>query len=202
MSALWTRDAAVAATGGASPRDWAATGVSIDTRTLQPGDLFVALTAARDGHDFVAEALRKGAAAALVTHRPEGVADDAPLLVVADVLDGLAALGRAARARFAGRVVAVTGSVGKTGTKEMLRAALGAQGRVHAAEKSYNNHWGVPLTLARMAPDADYAVLEIGMNAPGEIAPLARLARPHVAMITTVAAVHLAAFGNLGGIAR
>ena len=202
MSALWTRDAAVAATGGESAADWAAGGVSIDTRSLQPGDLFVALTAARDGHDFVAEALRRGAAAALVARRPEGVAEDAPLLVVPDVLDGLRALATAARARFAGRVVAVTGSVGKTGTKEMLRLALGAQGRVHAAEKSYNNHWGVPLTLARMAPDADYAVLEIGMNAPGEIAPLARLARPHVAMVTTVAAVHLAPFGSLAGIAR
>lgn len=199
---LWTRDAAVAATGGASPRDWTATGVSIDSRSIQPGDLFVALTAARDGHDFVADALARGAAAALVSRVPEGVPADAPLLVVADVLDGLVALGRAARARFRGRVVAVTGSVGKTGTKEMLRVALGAQGSVHAAEKSFNNHWGVPLTLARMAPGADFAVFEIGMNAPGEIAPLARLARPHVAVVTTVEAVHLAAFRDLAGIAR
>ena len=128
VSGLWTRDAAVAATGGASARDWTATGVSIDTRSLAPGDLFVALTAARDGHDFVAEALAKGAAAALVARRPEGVAADAPLLVVPEVLEGLRALGRAARARFAGRVVAVTGSVGKTGTKEMFRSALGALG--------------------------------------------------------------------------
>lgn len=199
---LWTRDAAVAATGGARGVDWRATGVSIDTRTLLPGDLFVALTAARDGHDFVAEALARGAAAALVSRVPEGVASDAPLLVVADVLEGLRALATAARARFRGRVVAVTGSVGKTGTKEMLRAALGAQGRVHAADKSFNNHWGVPLTLARLAEDRDYAVIEIGMNAPGEIEPLARLAGPHVAMVTTVAAVHLAAFENLDGIAR
>ena len=112
------------------------------------------------------------------------------------------ALGRAARARFAGRVVAVTGSVGKTGTKEMFRAALGALGSVHAAEKSFNNHWGVPLTLARMPADRDYAVIEIGMNAPGEIAPLARLARPHLAMVTTVEAVHMAAFRDISGIAR
>lgn len=202
MSPLWTRDAAVSATGGASPRDWIATGVSIDTRSIVPGDLFVALTAARDGHDFVSEALARGAAAALVSRVPEGVPPDAPLLVVDDVLDGLRALGRAARARFRGRVVAVTGSVGKTGTKEMLRIALGAQGSVHAAEKSFNNHWGVPLTLARMAPDLDFAVFEIGMNAPGEIAPLARLIRPHVAIITTVEAVHLAAFRNIAGIAR
>jgi UDP-N-acetylmuramoyl-tripeptide--D-alanyl-D-alanine ligase len=179
-----------------------ASGVSIDTRTLARGDLFVALTAARDAHDFVADALAKGAAAALVSRRPEGVAEDAPLLVVPDVLDGLRALAVAARSRFGGRVVAVTGSVGKTGTKEMFRAALGAQGSVHAAEKSFNNHWGVPLTLARLAPDRDFAVVEIGMNAPGEIAPLARLARPHVAMITTVEAVHMAAFRDLRGIAR
>ncbi len=202
MSLLWTRDAAVAATGGESPRDWAASGVSIDTRSLAPGDLFVALTAARDGHDFVAEALARGAAAALVSRRPEGVAADAPLLVVPEVLDGLRALGRAARARFAGRVLAVTGSVGKTGTKEMFRAALGGLGTVHAAEKSFNNHWGVPLTLARMPADRDFAVIEIGMNAPGEIEPLARLARPHLAMITTVEAVHMAAFRDIGGIAR
>ncbi len=199
---LWTRDAAVAATGGAGARDWRASGVSIDTRSLAPGDLFVALSAARDGHDFVGEALARGAAAALVARRPEGVAADAPLLVVRDVLEALRALGAAARARFGGRLVAVTGSVGKTGSKEMLRTALAAQGRVHAAEKSFNNHWGVPLTLARMPADCDYAVIEIGMNAPGEIAPLARLARPDVAMITTVEAVHLAAFGDVGGIAR
>ena len=143
-----------------------------------------------------------GAAAALVSRVPEGVAADAPLLLVADVLDGLRALATAARERFRGRVVAVTGSVGKTGTKEMLRTALAAQGRVHAAEKSFNNHWGVPLTLARLPADADFAVLEIGMSAPGEIAPLARLARPHVAMITTVEAVHLAAFRDVRGIAR
>jgi UDP-N-acetylmuramoyl-tripeptide--D-alanyl-D-alanine ligase len=199
---LWTRDAAVAATGGASPYDWAATGVSIDTRTLAPGDLFVALTAARDGHDFVAEALARGATAALVSRRPEDVPADAPLLVVPDVLAALQGLARAARARFRGKLVAVTGSVGKTGTKEMLRTALGALGSVHAAEKSYNNHWGVPLTLARMAPDRDFAIVEIGMNAPGEIAPLARLAKPHVAIVTTVEAVHLAAFRDLAGIAR
>lgn len=199
---LWTRDAAVAATGGLAPVDFAATGVSIDTRTLRRGDLFVALAAARDGHDFVADALARGAAAALVSRRPEGVAADAPLLMVDDVLEGLRGLARAARARFTGRLVAVTGSVGKTGTKEMLRTVLAAQGSVHAAEKSFNNHWGVPLTLARLPAATDFAVLEIGMNAPGEIAPLAALARPHVAMVTTVEAVHLAAFRDIAGIAR
>jgi UDP-N-acetylmuramoyl-tripeptide--D-alanyl-D-alanine ligase len=199
---LWTSHEAAAATGGRATQDWQANGVSIDTRTIRPGDLFVALKAARDGHDFVAQALEKGAAAALVSRIPEGVAADAPLLVVDDVQAGLEALGRAARARFSGRVVAVTGSVGKTSTKEMLRTVLGAQGTVHAAEKSYNNHWGVPLTLARMPKDADFAVIEIGMNNPGEIAPLARMARPHVALVTIVAPAHLAAFESLEGIAR
>lgn len=200
--ALWTSKEAVAATGGKALAPWVASGVSIDTRTIVPGDLFVALKAARDGHDFVAQALANGAAAALVSHIPEGVAPDAPLLLVDDVLAALGALGAAARARLRGRVVAVTGSVGKTSTKEMLRVALAGQGTVHAAEASYNNHWGVPLTLARMPADSDFAVIEIGMNHPGEIAPLARLARPHVAMITTVAAAHIEAFDDIDGIAR
>ncbi|MDP2086533.1 MAG: UDP-N-acetylmuramoyl-tripeptide--D-alanyl-D-alanine ligase [Gemmobacter sp.] len=198
---LWTSEAAAAATGGRVTAPWVADGVSIDTRTLRRGDLFVALTAARDGHDFVAQALEKGAAAALVSRIPDGVAPDAPLLVVPDVLAALEALGRAGRARTGARVVGVTGSVGKTSTKEMLRVILAGQGRVHASEASYNNHWGVPLTLARMPPDTDYAVIEIGMNHPGEIAPLARMARPHVALITTIAAAHLEAFGSLDGIA-
>lgn len=202
MTALWTSAAAVAATGGQTPCDWQAHGVSIDTRTLQPGDLFVALKDVRDGHDFVAQALTKGAAAALVSRVPEGVAPDAPLLIVPDVLKGLEALGRAARARTAARVIGVTGSVGKTSTKEMLRAMLAGQGRVHAAEASYNNHWGVPLTLARMPADTDLAVIEIGMNHPGEIAPLARMADLDVAIITTVAPAHLFSFESIEGIAR
>ena len=202
MTPLWTAADAVAATGGQSTADWQAMGVSIDTRTIQPGDLFVALKAARDGHEFVAAALAKGAAAALVSHRPEGVAADAPLLIVPDVLRGLEDLGRAARARTSARVVAVTGSVGKTSTKEMLRCVLSGQGRTHAAEASYNNHWGVPLTLARMPADTEYAVIEIGMNHPGEIAPLAQMPRPHVGMVTIVAAAHLEAFENLDGIAH
>jgi UDP-N-acetylmuramoyl-tripeptide--D-alanyl-D-alanine ligase len=200
--ALWTSAEAVAATQGTSTADWQANGVSIDTRTLVAGDLFVALKDARDGHDFVAQALQKGAAAALVSRRPEGLAADAPLLVVDDVLKALERLGTAARARTRARVVGITGSVGKTSTKEMLRAILAGQGRVHAAEASYNNHWGVPLTLARLPADADFAVIEIGMNHPGEIAPLSRMARPDVIMITTVAAAHLEAFSSLEGIAH
>lgn len=199
---LWTSDDAAAATGGRVTAAWTASGVSIDTRTITPGDLFVALQADRDGHDFVAQALAKGAAAALVSRIPDGVASDAPLLVVPDVLRGLEDLGRAGRARMTGRVIAITGSVGKTSTKEMARTALAGQGVIHAAEASYNNHWGVPLTLARMPAATDFAIIEIGMNHPGEIAPLSRMARPHVALITTVAAAHLEAFGAIEGIAR
>lgn len=199
---LWTSEAAAEATGGRNTREWQAEGVSIDTRTLQPGDLFVALKDVRDGHDFVAQALEKGAAAALVSRVPDGLAENAPLLVVDDVLPALERLGRAARARTRAKVVAVTGSVGKTSTKEMLRDVLSRQGRTHAAEASYNNHWGVPLTLARMPEDTEFAVIEIGMSNPGEIAPLSKMARPHVAIITTVAAAHLEAFENLAGIAR
>lgn len=198
---LWTAAEAQAATGGRAKGDWAATGVSIDTRTLEPGDLFVALKDVRDGHEFVAQALEKGAAAALVSRHPEGVPAEAPLLMVGDVLEGLQALGRAGRARMAGKVVGVTGSVGKTSTKEMLLAMLADQCRAHASVASYNNHWGVPLTLARMPRDTDAAVIEIGMNHPGEIAPLSRLAAPHVALVTTVAAAHLAAFEDISGIA-
>ena len=198
---LWTANEAAAATGGRAQGDWTVEGVSIDTRTIQAGDLFVALKDVRDGHDFVAMALDKGAGAALVSHVPQGVAQDAPLLLVEDVLTALEALGAAARARTDAKVVAVTGSVGKTSTKEMLLAMLSDQGRTHASVASYNNHWGVPLTLARMPADTEYAVIEIGMNHPGEIEPLARLARPHVAMVTTVAAAHLEAFDDVAGIA-
>ena len=202
MSVLWTAAEAAEATGGQTTADWQAAGGSIDSRTVAPGDLFVALKDARDGHAFVADALAKGASAALVSRVPAGVARDAPLLVVDDVQRGLERLGAAGRARTGARVIAITGSVGKTSTKEMLRAALTGQGRVHAAEASYNNHWGVPLTLARMPADTDFALIEIGMNHPGEIAPLSRLARPHVVMVTIVAAAHLEAFDSLDGIAR
>ena len=199
---LWTAADAAKATSGRATTDWVANGISIDTRTLQPGDLFVALKAARDGHDFVAQALANGAGAALVSHIPNDVPDGAPLLLVDDVQAALEALGQAARARTAARVVGVTGSVGKTSTKEMLVSILETQGKTHASVASYNNHWGVPLTLARMPRDTEFAVIEIGMNHPGEIAPLARQAQPHVALVTTVAAVHLEAFDSVAGIAR
>lgn len=197
---LWSHAQAEAATGGRATAPFEATGIAIDSRQLQPGDLFVALSAARDGHDFVADALARGAAAAMVSRIPQGVSG--PCLVVPDVLAGLTALGAAGRARARARVVAVTGSVGKTSTKEMLREMLAEFGTVHAAEASFNNQWGVPVTLARLPAEADFAVVEIGMNHAGEILPLARLTRPHVALITAIAPAHIEHLGSLDAIAR
>ena len=199
---LWTSFDAAVATGGKTSGRWVATGVSIDTRTLERGDLFVALTGEnRDGHEFVADALKKGAAAALVSREPPGALSDAPLLMVNDTQAGLEGLGRAARARSKARIVAVTGSAGKTTTKEMLRLILARSGSVAASAASYNNHWGVPLSLARMPLDSGFAVLEIGMNHAGEIRSLVKFVRPHVAVITTVAPAHLEHFGTVEAIA-
>ncbi|MCB2112656.1 MAG: UDP-N-acetylmuramoyl-tripeptide--D-alanyl-D-alanine ligase [Parvularculaceae bacterium] len=210
---LWTAFEAAAATGGALcarggdpdrwvAEEWAAGGLSIDTRTLAPGEMFVALSDARDGHDFVASAFERGASAALVARAPSNAPDGAPLLVVPDTLEGLRDLARAARLRNFGRRIAVTGSVGKTSTKEMLRAALSGLGRVHASDRSFNNHWGVPLTLARMPIDVDFSIFEIGMNHAGEITPLTRLVAPHVAVITTIGDAHVEHLGSRENIAR
>ncbi len=201
MTHLFSADDLTHATGGVMTQPFHADGVSIDTRTLQQGDLFVALrTETGDGHAHVAEALRRGAAGALV-HDQDAVPDGAALLVVGDTQEALTALGSFARTRFQGAVVAVTGSVGKTTTKEMLRVILSASGPTHAAHASYNNHWGVPLTLARMPEEASYAVIEIGMNNPGEIAPLAALAAPDVAVITSIEAAHIGHLGSIEAIA-
>ncbi|MCF3945542.1 UDP-N-acetylmuramoyl-tripeptide--D-alanyl-D-alanine ligase [Acidiphilium sp. AL] len=198
MSALWTEADLAIATGGDFLRGgFAADGIAIDSRALTQGDLFVALEAARDGHDFVADAEQRGAAGALVS-RDVGTG---PALVVEDTLVALGRMGEFARARSSARVAAVTGSVGKSTTKEMLRRILGAFGPVHAAEASFNNHIGVPLTLARLPRDAAFAVVEIGMNHPGEIAPLAEMARPHVGVITTVEAAHIGLMGSIEAIA-
>ena len=199
---LWTAGELIEATGGTLSQPFDANGLSIDTRTLATGDLFVALLGeGRDGHAFVADALAKGAAGALVH---DDVSPSEPVLRVDDTLAGLARLGGFARTRFGkngGLAVAVTGSVGKTTTKEMLRAALSAFGETHAAVASYNNHWGLPLTLARTPRDAKFCIAEIGMNHAGEIAPLARLARPHVAVITTIAKAHIGHLGTIEAIA-
>ena len=202
---FWTVDAMATAIGakreGALPQS--VPGISIDSRTLGPGDAFFAIQGDhRDGSDFVAPALAAKAGLAVVAAgRRAELPHDAPLLVVPDVLAALRALAAAARARLDGKVIAVTGSVGKTGTKEALRLALAKDGETHASVASYNNHWGVPLSLARCPASARYAVLEMGMNHAGEIEPLSRLARPHVAIITTVAPVHLEFFGTLAKIA-
>jgi UDP-N-acetylmuramoyl-tripeptide--D-alanyl-D-alanine ligase len=204
MSGLWTIDAMAAAMhadrSGDLPAD--AFGISIDSRTLAKGDVFFAIHGeSRDGHEFVDNALSAGAGVAVVAERQRLRFSGAPLLVVADVLEGLCDLGRAARARAHASVIAVTGSVGKTSTKEALRLALAADGETHASVASYNNHWGVPLSLARCPADAKYAVFEIGMNHAGEITPLSKLVRPHVAIVTSIEPVHLEFFGTLEKIA-
>ena len=199
---LWTSRDAELATGGRSTKPWQASGVSIDTRSLEEGDLFIALRDKRDGHDFVADAFAAGASAAVVSRIPEGIPGDAPLLVVGDVQDALVGLGTAGRNRSSAKFVAVTGSVGKTSTKEMLRHVLKGQGKTSAGEQSFNNHWGVPITLARVPHDAAFAVVEIGMNNPGEIRPLAKLAQPDAATITRIGPVHLAAFSSVDDIAE
>ena len=196
---LWTSAEAASATGGWTTAGFEATGVSIDTRSLRPGEMFVALKDQRDGHDFVAAAFDAGATGALVSREIPGVSG--PFLIVDDVLEALRRMGVAARARTGAKVIGVTGSVGKTGTKEMLRAALAGSGATHAAEKSFNNHWGVPLTLARMPKSTAFAAIEMGMNHPGEIGPLSRLAKPDAAIVTTIAPVHMAAFDSVEQIA-
>jgi UDP-N-acetylmuramoyl-tripeptide--D-alanyl-D-alanine ligase len=201
MTPLWTSSELCAATNGTLAADIPVTGVSIDSRSVALGDIFIALRDQRDGHEFVADALVRGAALAMVDHAPPGTADTAKLLRVADTLVGLTALGAAGRVRTAARVVGVTGSVGKTTTKEMLRVALSAFGATHASAASHNNHWGVPLTLARLPRDAAFAVIEMGMNNRGEIAPLSRLACPDVGIITSIGTAHIGMLGSQEAIA-
>lgn len=199
---LWQAADLAIASGGQMSVPFAASGVSIDTRSLAPGDLFVALPGTHaDGHDYVALALAKGAAGAMVARQPVSVGATAPLLVIADPMAGLVQMAKFARARAQAKVLAVTGSVGKTTTKEMLRRILAASGPTHVAAASYNNQIGVPLTLARLPEAAAFCVLEIGMNHAGEIAPLARLARPHVGVITAIEKVHIGHLGSTKAIA-
>jgi UDP-N-acetylmuramoyl-tripeptide--D-alanyl-D-alanine ligase len=204
-SALWTVDAMAAAMRArrAGPLPEQVTGLSIDTRGIARGDAFFAIKGdSRDGHEFVPAALKAGAALAVVAEdQSAALPNDAPLLLVADVLDALRDLARQARARSQAKIVAVTGSVGKTGTKEALRLALARDGETHASAASYNNHWGVPLSLARCPQSARFAVFELGMNHAGEIEPLSRLVRPHVAIVTAVEPVHLEYLGSVEAIA-
>ena len=234
---LWTSQEIAAATGGeALGEPFAVSGLSIDTRTLQPGDLFVALTGARDGHDYLAAAFKAGATGALVSKLsspviPDGAADPGPsksdvsgvklgsgsplrsgrddatewfsAIKVDDTLKALERLAAAARDRSPARRCAVTGSVGKTSVTQAIAAALRIAGRSHAPVKSFNNHIGVPLTLAALPRDAEYAVFELGMNHAGEIGALSRLVRPHAAVVTTVGPVHTENFADgEAGVAR
>ena len=205
VTPLWTSAAMTAAmrarVNGVLPD--AVAGISIDSRTVAPGEAYFAIKGdVHDGHDFVAAALKAGAALAVVeAAQRDKFASDAPLLVVDDVLAGLVDLAHAARARLDAQVIAVTGSVGKTSTKEALRRVLGAQGETHASAASFNNHWGVPLSLARCPALVRFAVFEIGMNHAGEIDVLVRMVRPHVAIITTVEPVHLEFFAGIEAIA-
>jgi UDP-N-acetylmuramoyl-tripeptide--D-alanyl-D-alanine ligase len=209
MTALWTTKAIEAATRGTGigtlPADVA--GISIDSRTIAPGEAYFAIKGdVHDGHDFAAAALKAGGGLAVVARdRVDGLRDalgaDARLIAVDDVLAALRDLAVAARARSTAKIIAVTGSVGKTSTKEALALALGANGATHASAASFNNHWGVPLSLSRLAVTARYGVFEIGMNHAGEITPLTRLVRPHVAIVTTVEPVHLEFFDSVDAIA-
>ncbi len=199
---LWTDAQADAATGGRSTAPWAANGVSIDSRSLAPQDLFVALQGPSfDGHDFIAKAFEGGAAAALSHRRPASGASPGPLLLVDDTMAALRGLGQAARARSRARFIGVTGSVGKTSTKEALARCLRAQAPTAASAASLNNHWGLPLSLSRLPHDAVYGIFELGMNHPGEIRDLTGLLRPDVALITNIEAVHIGHFDSVEQIA-
>lgn len=193
---LWTGEEISSATGGKLVGDWVVGGVSIDTRSIKPGDLFVALTDQRDGHEFVGQAFMNGAAGCLV-------AKDVgrPAVIVDDVLVALEKLGVAARERTNAQCAAITGSVGKTSVKEMLARIFRAAGPAHWSVKSFNNHWGVPLTLARMPKETERAIFEIGMSTPGEIAPRSRMVRPHVAMITRISPAHILNMGSMEAVA-
>jgi len=198
---LWTQEDATDATRGTSVGEpWAANDISIDSRSTQPGDLFIALHGPNfDGHDYIQMAYDNGAVAAVVNHNeglPEG-----PKVIVENTMVALHNLATAARSRMSGKIIAITGSVGKTGTKEALRHALEEQGKVSATRGNLNNQWGLPLSLARMPKDTDFGIFELGMNHPGEISPLSRLARPHIALITNVEPVHSAHFDTVEQIA-
>ena len=199
---IWTAAETAEATGGTAAGDWQANGLSIDSRSLTPGEIFVALQGPNfDGHDYISAAFEKGAVAAIAHRQPKGTAAQGPLLLVDDTLAALWKLGAAARARSNARFIGVTGSVGKTGTKEALRHCLGEQAATYANVGSLNNHWGVPLSLARMPRDTYYGVFELGMNNPGEIRKLVSLVRPQVAVITNVEAAHIGNFESVGAIA-
>ncbi len=200
MTDLWDSSKVDEITGEISSEPWSCSGISIDTRTIKKGDLFVALKGeAGDGHDFLQDALTKGAAAALVSKMLEV---PLPLLRVADTLQALEKIGIAARNRSLALRIAVTGSVGKTSTKDMLKWVFKDQGRTHGSVASFNNLWGVPLTLARMPQMTQFGIFEVGMNHPGEIRPLTQMIKPHIAIITSIVECHIEFFNSEEDIAR
>lgn len=206
MNWLWTSQDLITAMAGrpVGTLPEGITGISIDSRSVTPGEAFFAIKGDRvDGHDYASFAMANGASLLVVSENklPALGRLTVPMIVVEDVLGALVRLGQAARARTRARIIAVTGSVGKTTTKEMLRTVLSPSGSVHASVASFNNHWGVPVTLARMPRDADFGIFEIGMNHPGEIRPLTRMVQPHVAIVTTIAGAHLGNFESLDEIA-
>ncbi len=198
MTVLWTHETAQTATGGKAVGTWAVSGLSIDSRTLEPGQLFVPLKDIRDGHDFIPAAYAKGAAAVISEHQ----ISDAPALIVPDSLQALEDLAIAARDRSRALRIAITGSVGKTSVKTLIANMCRAGGPTHASVKSYNNHWGVPLTLAGMPADTQYGVFEMGMNHAGELTALGKIVQPDIALITKIAPAHMAHFQSLEDIAR
>lgn len=198
---LWTAKDAATATGGKTTGDWTATGISIDSRKVSEGDLFIALKGPNfDGHKFAQAALDAGAYAVMVSDAG-GIANKDKVLLVDDTMAALERLGIAGRKRSNAKIVAITGSVGKTGTKEALKYVLSQQGKTHASPASFNNHWGVPITLASLPKDAEFGVFEIGMNHPGEISPLVKMVKPAVALITTVVGAHTEFFKDEAEIA-
>jgi len=206
MTALWTDIEITEALGISCGSSWSATGVSIDSRTIEPGDLFIAIVGPlHDGHDHAVAALENGAAAAIVHRDPADLTLDnelyAKMVWVSDTMTALQRLASFARARGGAEIIAVTGSVGKTGTKEMLRLMLQEQGRTAATEGNLNNHWGLPLSLMRMPQDTEFGIFEIGMSSPGEIVPLTKIAEPDVAMVTAVEHVHSEFFDSIEDIA-
>ena len=200
MSALWTSDEVARALGAVIAAPFEANGVTFDSRAVGKGDLFFALKGeTTDGHGFVAEAMKRGAAAAIVSRDVENAGGT--LIRVPDTMKALVDLGRAARRRSTARIASVTGSVGKTSTKDALRAMLSAQAPTSASTASFNNHVGVPISLARLPREARYGVFEIGMNHPGEIEPLARQVEAHVGVVTNVGPAHIGFMGSEEAIA-
>ena len=181
--------------------DWLVSGISIDSRTIKKNELFIALKAKRDGNDFIVSAIENGAKAAIINKIPKDLPKNFPFILVNNSVEALYSIAKYSRKKYEGRVIAITGSVGKTSTKDILTKMLSTFGVTHSSQKSFNNHLGVPLTLANIPKNADYVICEIGMNSKGEIEPLSKLVAPDVAVITNISAAHLASFKNLREIA-